>query len=284
MAAFTCSAADLVTQLGTTVATATAVANTICGGFSSVSASLSNTTYGVNNTYLLFSARIPRVRDAARLRHALRRLRPSQEHREHPAHNAINCAIGGLFYYLFGFAFAFGSSSNGLIGHSSLGSAASLLRLLTTASSFLYQSAVVSALAGIIGILMRTRCRRQQRKSLQYVIEVYAPGRPFGFLLGGGARLLVAQMIQILMVFVWVTAIMTPVLFYVLHKLKLLRISREDEMTGMDLTSHEGCAYAYRDEDDHKPIPYLINFQGRGSINPMNSSPYNNDPPSFSLL
>lgn len=98
--------------------------------------------------------------------------------------------------------------------------------------------------------------------SNRYVNEAYAPGRPFGFLMGGGVRLLAAQMIQILMVFVWVTATMAP-LFYILHKLKLLRISREDEMTGMDLTSQGGV----RTRIAMKTInqPYLINFQGRGS-------------------
>lgn len=37
-------------------------------------------------------------------------------------------------------------------------------------------------------------------------------------------------------------------LFYGLHKLKLLRISPEDEMAGMDLTRHGGFAYVYEDD------------------------------------
>ncbi|GMY20378.1 ammonium transporter 1 member 2 [Fagus crenata] len=32
--------------------------------------------------------------------------------------------------------------------------------------------------------------------------------------------------------------------------MKLLRVSRDDEMAGMDLTRHGGFAYAYHDEDD----------------------------------
>lgn len=39
-------------------------------------------------------------------------------------------------------------------------------------------------------------------------------------------------------------------LFYGLNKMKLLRISREDETAGMDLTRHGGFAYAYNDDDD----------------------------------
>ena len=39
-------------------------------------------------------------------------------------------------------------------------------------------------------------------------------------------------------------------LFFILHKLKLLRISAEDEMAGMDLTRHGGFAYMYHEDDD----------------------------------
>ncbi|KAG5127563.1 hypothetical protein JHK82_028398 [Glycine max] len=60
----------------------------------------------------------------------------------------------------------------------------------------------------------------------EYVEEIYDGGRPFGALMGGGGRLLAAQVIQILVVCGWVTATMAP-LFYGLHKMKLLRISRE---------------------------------------------------------
>ncbi|XP_014511732.1 uncharacterized protein LOC106770435 [Vigna radiata var. radiata] len=37
-----------------------------------------------------------------------------------------------------------------------------------------------------------------------------------------------------------------------LKKLKLLRISSEDELAGMDLTRHGGFAYAYEDDETHK--------------------------------
>ncbi|KAK4760336.1 hypothetical protein SAY87_005229 [Trapa incisa] len=83
-----------------------------------------------------------------------------------------------------------------------------------------------------------------------YVDEVYGGhGRPHGLFMGGGGRLLAAQIVQILVIAGWVTATMGP-LFYWLHKMKLLRISGEDEMHGMDLTRHGGFAYAYTDEDD----------------------------------
>ncbi|GAB2273338.1 Ammonium transporter 1 member 1 [Dionaea muscipula] len=83
----------------------------------------------------------------------------------------------------------------------------------------------------------------------KYVMEVYGgePGRPYGLFMGGGGRLLGAQMIQILSIIGWVSVTMGP-LFLVLHKLNLLRISSDDEMAGMDQTRHGGFAYAYHDE------------------------------------
>ncbi|KAK6144901.1 hypothetical protein DH2020_021721 [Rehmannia glutinosa] len=85
-----------------------------------------------------------------------------------------------------------------------------------------------------------------------YVNEVYPgrPDRPYGLFMGGGGRLLAAQMIQILVIIGWVTATMAP-LFLALHKLKLLRVSSEDEMAGMDMTRHGGMAYIYHDEEDN---------------------------------
>ncbi|GAB4851391.1 Ammonium transporter 1 member 1 [Ancistrocladus abbreviatus] len=87
----------------------------------------------------------------------------------------------------------------------------------------------------------------------RYVKEVYPgkPGRPCGLFMGGGGRLLAAQIIGILSIVGWVSATMGP-LFLVLKKLKLLRISADDEMAGMDLTRHGGFAYVYHDEDSNK--------------------------------
>ncbi|KAI9078749.1 hypothetical protein K1719_039207 [Acacia pycnantha] len=82
----------------------------------------------------------------------------------------------------------------------------------------------------------------------KYVIEVYggAEDRPFGLFMGGGGKLLAANIVEILVIIGWVSVTMGP-LFLILHKLQLLRISREDELEGMDLTRHGGFAYAYED-------------------------------------
>lgn len=93
----------------------------------------------------------------------------------------------------------------------------------------------------------------------EYVDEVYPglPRRPFGLFMGGGGRLLAAQIIQILVISGWVSATMGP-LFYLLYKIKLLRISSEDEMQGMDMTRHGGFAYVYHDEDDPSNKPTFM--------------------------
>ncbi|XP_028770667.1 ammonium transporter 1 member 2 [Neltuma alba] len=100
----------------------------------------------------------------------------------------------------------------------------------------------------------------------EYVEEVYGGGRKYGLLMGGGGRLMAAQVVGIVVVCGWVTATMGP-LFYVLNKMKLLRISREDEMAGMDLTRHGGFAYAYHDEEESvRPGSFMM-----GKIEPANS-------------
>ncbi|KAM1153083.1 hypothetical protein FF1_035578 [Malus domestica] len=91
-----------------------------------------------------------------------------------------------------------------------------------------------------------------------YVNEIYAgqPNRPYGLLMGGGGKLLAAHLVQIVVVIGFVSVTMGT-LFFLLHKLKLLRISTEEEMAGMDVTSHGGLAYVYNDEfgDPATPKP-----------------------------
>ncbi|KAK8712787.1 hypothetical protein V6N13_148015 [Hibiscus sabdariffa] len=110
-----------------------------------------------------------------------------------------------------------------------------------------------------------------------YVNEVYPgrPGRPYGLFMGGGGKLLGAQIIQILTIIGWVTATMGP-LFYGLHKMKLLRISTEDETQGMDLTRHGGFAYAYNDEEEFSMRPGMMMTK----IEPTNISPSSDGRPS----
>jgi Amt family ammonium transporter len=110
-----------------------------------------------------------------------------------------------------------------------------------------------------------------------FVNEVYPnrAGRPYGLFMGGGGKLLAAQIIQILVISGWVTMTMGP-LFYGLKKLNLLRISSEDEMAGMDLTRHGGFAYAYHDDDDQfgKPSSFIMRrVEPTGENTPHRNSP-----------
>lgn len=91
--------------------------------------------------------------------------------------------------------------------------------------------------------------------SKKYVNEVYPSktDRPFGLIMGGGGKLLAAHVVQIFAIIGWVSFTMGP-LFFFLHKLKLLRVSPDDEMSGMDLTRHGGFAYAYQDEGDSNSL------------------------------
>ncbi|CAK9140845.1 unnamed protein product [Ilex paraguariensis] len=90
-----------------------------------------------------------------------------------------------------------------------------------------------------------------------YVNEIYPgrPGRSYGLLMGGGKNLLLAHVVQILVIATWVSITMGT-LFWVLHKLKLLRISQEDEIAGMDMTSHGG--YAYHGDDESQRNGFMM--------------------------
>ncbi|TKY47146.1 Ammonium transporter 1 member 3 [Spatholobus suberectus] len=99
----------------------------------------------------------------------------------------------------------------------------------------------------------------------EFVIQVYNSGetrvtRPYGLLLGGGWGLIGAQAIEILAIFGWVSVTMGPI-FYALHKLEILRIPVEEEIAGLDISSHGGHAYAQEDnhrrsDGDYMSIPH----------------------------
>lgn len=87
----------------------------------------------------------------------------------------------------------------------------------------------------------------------EFVVQVYNSGsigvtRPYGVLMGGGWSLLCSQIVEVFVIVGWVSATMGP-LFYILHKLNLLRISSDEEMAGLDISSHGGYAYTGHDEE-----------------------------------
>ncbi|KAK1306026.1 Ammonium transporter 1 member 3 [Acorus calamus] len=91
----------------------------------------------------------------------------------------------------------------------------------------------------------------------EFVMQVYDAGeaagvvkRSFGVLLGGGWGLIGAQVMEILAIVGWVRLTMGPV-FYVLHKVRLFRISVDKELAGLDISSHGGYAYVDHPEEKH---------------------------------
>jgi Amt family ammonium transporter len=97
-----------------------------------------------------------------------------------------------------------------------------------------------------------------------YVQEVYGGGdRPYGLFMGGGGKLLGAQIVEILVIAGFVSVTM-GLLFFALHKLRLLRISPEDEIAGMDVTRHGGVAYIHQDGSEHMMNMTNINGGGGG--------------------
>lgn len=101
----------------------------------------------------------------------------------------------------------------------------------------------------------------------EFVIQAYNSGasgvsRPYGLFMGGGWGLLVAQVVEVLVIIGWVSATMGP-LFYALDKLKILRISVEEEMAGLDISSHGGYAYIGHSDESH-PRHYADYMRIRG--------------------
>ncbi|KAI3749900.1 hypothetical protein L2E82_20520 [Cichorium intybus] len=87
----------------------------------------------------------------------------------------------------------------------------------------------------------------------EFVIQTYNSGslgvtRPYGLFLGGGWGLIGAQLAELLVIVGWVSVTMGP-LFYLLHWLRILRISSDEEVAGLDISSHGGYAYNAHPEE-----------------------------------
>lgn len=77
-----------------------------------------------------------------------------------------------------------------------------------------------------------------------YLQEFYTsrPSASYGLLVGGGWRLLAVQAIEAIAIIVW-TSVTMGLLFFSLHYFNLLRIDSEDELQGLDCSTHGGYAY-----------------------------------------
>ncbi|KAK9940761.1 hypothetical protein M0R45_017403 [Rubus argutus] len=103
----------------------------------------------------------------------------------------------------------------------------------------------------------------------EFVVQAYDSGvvgtvRPYGLLMGGGWGLLGAQAVEALVIVGWVSLTMGP-LFYILHKLNVLRISVDEEIAGLDVSSHGGHAYVHTDENQPRFYADYVRMQDNGS-------------------
>ncbi|KAL0718841.1 hypothetical protein Bca4012_068164 [Brassica carinata] len=142
--ALTCSASDLSALLGPN---ATAAAEYICGQLGTVNNRFTDAAFAVDNTYLLFSAYLVFSMQLGFAMLCAGSVR-AKNTMNIMLTNVLDAAAGGLFYYLFGYAFAFGGSSEGFIGRQNF-ALKDFPTLTSDYSFFLYQWAFAIAAAGI---------------------------------------------------------------------------------------------------------------------------------------
>lgn len=98
-----------------------------------------------------------------------------------------------------------------------------------------------------------------------YLEQVYGTSIGGGVLLGGGWSLLAAQAVAAVAIAAWTSVTMGP-LFWGLHTFNLLRVPREHELEGMDMSSHGGRAYHHHsDDNDRADLDALLLSRSNGS-------------------
>ncbi|KAL0368529.1 UNVERIFIED_CONTAM: Ammonium transporter 1 member 1 [Sesamum calycinum] len=166
MASLSCSVEELAPLLGPNTTTAAAAADYICGQFSAVSNKFADATHAIDSTYLLFSAYLVFAMQLGFAMLCAGSVR-AKNTMNIMLTNVLDAAAGGIFYYLFGFAFAFGGPSNGFIGHHYFG-----MKEIPSPdfdySMFLYQWAFAIAAAGITSGSIAERTNANNKKNLLF--------------------------------------------------------------------------------------------------------------------
>ncbi|XP_010264987.1 PREDICTED: ammonium transporter 1 member 4-like [Nelumbo nucifera] len=146
MVSLTYVASNLVPLLNGT-ANAIVVADYIYNQFSAVQNSFTDAAHAIDNSYQLFWTYLVFV-----MQLGFAMLYAGSVHAKSTMNimltNVLNAAVGDLFYYLFGFAFAFGSPSNRFIGRHFFGMKVFLSELFDY-SNFLYKWAFVVTATGM---------------------------------------------------------------------------------------------------------------------------------------
>ncbi|KAG1361888.1 ammonium transporter 1 member 2-like [Cocos nucifera] len=147
MSAPSCSASEFAPLLGGAGNLSAAAAQYICSQFDTVALQFADAASAIDTTYLLFSTYLVFVMQLGFAMLCAGSVR-AKNTMNIMLTNVLDAAAGALFYYLFGFAFAFGTPSNGFIGRHFFG----LKRVPEPGfdySYFLYQWAFAIAAAGI---------------------------------------------------------------------------------------------------------------------------------------
>lgn len=153
MSTFGCANGDLATLQGLLGASgnASGMSEFLCGKLDRISTQLGYTTLAVDNSYLLFSTYLVFAMQLGFAMLCAGSVR-AKNTMNIMLTNVLDAACGGISYYIFGFAFAFGTqpggSTNGFIGHFNWG-----LKDVPNASFdysfFMFQWAFAIAAAGI---------------------------------------------------------------------------------------------------------------------------------------
>lgn len=119
----------------------------ICHKFESIDSQFKDAGYAIDSTYLLFSAYLVFIMQLGFAMLCAGSVKEKSS-MNIMLTNVLDAATGGISYYLFGYAFAFGSPSNGFIGskYFALGEIPSPK---VDYSNFMYQWAFAIAAAGI---------------------------------------------------------------------------------------------------------------------------------------
>ena len=158
MGSYGCAAGDLATLqglLGASAANATGLSQFLCDKLDGVSTQLLATNYAVDNTYLLFSAYLVFAMQLGFAMLCAGSVR-AKNTMNIMLTNVLDAACGAISYYVFGFAFAFGTGAhpNGFIGHFNWGLAGIPSNPASVGggydySFFMFQWAFAIAAAGI---------------------------------------------------------------------------------------------------------------------------------------
>ncbi|OAE31453.1 hypothetical protein AXG93_725s1430 [Marchantia polymorpha subsp. ruderalis] len=228
--------AGLLNSAGMSAERSNQVGELVCSKFDVVSTALSSQSMAVDSIYLLFSTYLVfsmQIGFAMLCAGSVR----AKNTMNVMLTNVVDAAAGAILFYLFGFGFAFGrgSQNNAFIGSNFYGLREMPDHRLNYDDPL--EAAQLHGGCGAWGLLFTGLFATEK-----YVLEAYGSGRGHGLLMGGGGRLLAAQLVEIVVVIGWVTVTMVPC-FWFLNRSNLLRISSADEIAGMDLTSHGGRAY-----------------------------------------